>query len=213
MARYHGQDLITTKITFNGSSEVNKIYKEMQRMFDEVGGAYASKTNRSITDIKYALRKANEVIYEEAFRRAPVIRPEIYAGESEDRKPVHIKDRRYMVERSAHGKKWQKRGIIARRVVTFKAPVSEYVASVEFGRDSFMQVVRKKPYGITSGETDFFLRKVGAAEAQPFLLPAQKAAANRALEVFAATLQKRWLTTLKRVSKRRNTNAKGWNSA
>jgi hypothetical protein len=212
MARYHGQDLIETKLTFNGISNVNKIYKEMQEMFNEVGGAYASKTNRSITDIKYSLRKANEVIYNEAFKRAPVIRPEIYAGESDDRKPVHIKDRRYMIERSAHGKKWLKRGIVARRVVTFKDPVSEYVAAVEFGRDSFMQVVKKKPYGITSGETDFFLRKVGAASAQPFLLPAQKAAANRALNVFALTLQKRWLNTLKRTSKKRQRSVDGWSN-
>ncbi|MGZ7642477.1 hypothetical protein [Vibrio parahaemolyticus] len=195
------ENIVSVDLTFNGESDWKAIEQEMVRVFDEVGAAYKQKRNRSITAINNALKKANQVIYKEARIRAPIIKPHIQATKQESRKNIHLRD--HMIERSASGRKWRAKGIVARRVVTFKAPASEYAAAVEYGRDAFIQVVRKAPFGIKGGQTDYWLRKVGAMEAQPFLRVSQEAKAQEALSVFSRELQKNWLTILKRVNKKR----------
>jgi len=202
------QEMVTVKLDFNGEHDISAIYKEMQKMFDQVAPAYKGKTNRTETDIKYSLRVANQVIYREARIKAPRIRPDIHARQSKEKQEIHLSDKKYMVERSAAGKKFRSQGIVARRVVTFKDPVSKYVAAVEYGRDSFIQVMKKKPYGVKGGDTSFWLRKVGAMKAQPFLRKSQNNKAQIAYNTFTETLSKRWLTTLKRVAKHNKNKGK-----
>ncbi|MDP5253372.1 MULTISPECIES: hypothetical protein [unclassified Vibrio] len=194
--------LLAVSLSFNGQDSLSAIESEMVSLFGEVGAAYKKKTNHSIKVIKDALKEANQVIYKECLVKAPVIRPAILARESKATRDIHIGDPRYMVERSSHGKKWLKDGIVARRIVTFKSPVSSYAAALEYGRGEFLQVVRKAPYGITKGETDFWLRKVGAMEAQPFLLPSQRNKADKAMVVFASSLSSRWLKVLKKLERK-----------
>jgi len=194
MARYHNTDLLAVKLDVNDKHDISKIYSEMARMFDAVAPAYKGKTNRTELDIKFALKSANQVIYREVKLRAPTIRPEIQAGKSESRKSVHLSDKKYMKERQAEGKRWRSQGIIARRVVTFSAPVSTYVAAVEYGRDSFLQFVKKSSKG-------GYVRKVGAMKAQPFLRVSQNTKAQAAYDTFAAVLAARWVNTMKAVAR------------
>ncbi|HGE6013831.1 TPA: hypothetical protein ACGGR7_002095 [Vibrio cholerae] len=201
MSKY---DLVSFELEFNGRVDLAGIENEMVKLFGEVGASYKKKKNHSVTVIQGALRDAHQVIYRECLIKAPTIRADILANESKERRDIHLGDPKYMVERSAHGKKWLQSGIIARRVITFKHPVSEYAAAVEFGRDSFLQVVKKAPYGITKGQTDYWLREVGAMAAQPFLLPSQRNKANQVINVFASSLSNRWLKVLRRLERKRN---------
>jgi len=201
MAKTHDTDLLTVKLAFNGKTDVSAIYKDMQKMFDQVAPAYKGKTNRTETAIKASLTKANQVIYREARMKAPRIRPDIQAAKQKSRKDVHLSDKEYMVERAAAGKVWRKQGIIARRVVTFKAPVSSYVAAIEYGRDEFVQVAKKKAGDNMGGETGFYMRHVGAMKAQPFLRKAQNSKAQVAIDTFATVLSKKWINILARVAK------------
>lgn len=204
--RIRNGELVATELTLNGKESLPEILKEMSSLFEVVGTTYKSKTNKSVLNIKQALKEANLIIYREAKVRAPVIKPHIYESQSEANKAVSLKN--HMVARTAHGKKWLQRGIIARQVVTFKSPrdknaqpPAQYAAAVEVGRDEFMQVVRKKPFGITGGETDFWLRKVPAMKAQPFLIPALESKAGAAYQVFASVLSKRWRKTLEKIER------------
>tara|TARA_Y100001960_G_C14784209_1_gene890296 strand:+ start:31162 stop:31788 length:627 start_codon:yes stop_codon:yes gene_type:complete len=207
MARADGW--VETKITYNGEADIRKMYSQMINLFDQVAIAYPNgKTNRGFLDIRYSLAKANKVIHAEVLKRAPVIRPEIAAKQSKKMQLLSLRDPKQTVARSAHSKKLMRRGIIARQVVTFRndkenGSTGSYAAAIEFGRDPFMQVLEKKKHNVEGGDTDFFLRAVGAMKPQPFLIPAQRAKANQAMNVFAATLQKRWLTTLKKVASTR----------
>lgn len=194
--------LVTFDLSFNGETNLSAIEDEMVKLFGEVGAAYKKNKNHSLTVIQGALKDAHQVIYRECLVRAPTIRADVLANESVEMRDVHLGDPKYMVERSAHGKKWLKDGIVARRIVTFKYPVSRYAAAVEYGRQEFMQVVKKAPYGITKGETDFWLRKVGAMEAQPFLIPSQRDKADQALNIFASSLSNRWLKVLRRLERK-----------
>lgn len=208
-------ELVVTDLEFNGNSDVSKIYKEIKKTFAEVGTAYkttgTTKTPRGVLDIRYALKHANKLIYDAAQIRAPIIKPHIYQGQSKANQAVSLKN--HMVEGQRLGKKWINRGIIARRVVTFrgKAKVegamspAQYAASVEFGREKFMQVA-KKPVGITGGETDYYLRTVGATQPDPFLIPALEAKAQPAYDLFYKVLEKRWNTTMKTTAKRNGSN-------
>lgn len=186
---------VNTSLTLNGSKSLSQIEREMVKMFEEVGTAFKTKRNKSVIAIQAAMRDANQVIYEEALLRAPVIRPEIFAKESKRYHSVHLGSREHMIERSAVGKKWIKQGIIARRVVTFRDPASEYAAAVEYGRSEFLQVA--------SNRNGLWLRTVGAMEAQPFLRPAQKAKAQEAVNVFTTSLSNRWLKVLSTLNRRK----------
>lgn len=201
MSKY---DLVSFELEFNGRVDLSGIENEMVELFGEVGASYKKKKNHSFTVIQGALRDAHQVIYRECLIKAPTIRADILASESKERRDIHLGDPKYMVERSAHGKKWLRSGIVARRIITFKPPVSEYAAAVEFGRDSFLQVVNKAPYGITQGQTGYWLREVGAMAAQPFLLPSQRSKANQAINVFASSLSNRWLKVLRRLERGSN---------
>ena len=204
MASFHRFDMVTTELEFNGETDWRAIEAQMVRLFDEVGVNYRQRRNRSLTVISAALKVAHQVIYKEAQVRAPVIKPHIQAGKQEDRKDIHLGSPKYMIERSAHGKKWLQQGIVARRFVTFKDPVSTYAAAVEYGRDKpFLQVVKKAPFGIQSGDTDYWLRTVAPMEAQPFLGKAQRAKAQQAVNVFGTELSRRWLVVLRRLDRNR----------
>ncbi|KAB0285468.1 hypothetical protein F2P58_23435 [Vibrio fortis] len=203
MASASRREYVEVKLDFNGKSSWSGIEKEMVRLFDEVGLNYNKRTNHSISVIKGALKAANQVIYKEAQVRAPVIKPHIQATKQTSRKNIHLGSPEYMIERSAHGKKWVQQGIIARRFITFKKPVSEYAAAIEYGRDAFLQVVRKKPFGIQGGDTSFWVRQVGAMKAQPFLRESQQAKAQEAVNTFSTVLERRWLRVLTRLEKRR----------
>jgi hypothetical protein len=205
MARRFNFDFVSADLSMNGENDISGIYREMIKMFDQVAPAYKSKTNRTELDIRHAMKEAHQLIYHQARIQAPKIRPEIQAGKEEGRKDVHLSDKRYMIERQALGKKWRSQGIVARRVVTFKDPVSKYVAAVEYGRESFMQpIVRETKNGATIA-----FRKVGAAKAQPFLRKAQKRKAQPAVNEFSRVLKVRWLKTLKRVGQVNAAKAKG----
>ena len=202
-------ELATVSLSVNGRDDISAIYNEMVKMFDQVAPAYTGKTNRTELDIKHALKKANELIYREARLKAPRIRPEIQEGKIQSRKNIHLSDPKYMKERSSAGKKFRAKGIIARRIVTFAHPVSTYVAALEYGRDEFLQVMKKKPYGIVGGQTDSWLRKVGAMDAQPFLRKSLDNKAQQAYDEFSSVLKKRWINTLKAVGRHNAKKGKG----
>ena len=184
-------------LDFNGKTKLSDILAEMTSKFDEVAGSYKGKTNRAETDIKFALKKANQVIYREVKLRAPRIKPHIQAGKSKERKLIHLKD--HILEKPTNGKTWRSQGM-SRRVVTFSKEVSHYVAALEYGRDEFMQV-RKKPKSVKGGDTSYWLRSVGAMKAQPFIKVAQNKKAQAAFDTFSDVLGVRWLKTMKKVAK------------
>ncbi|EID0057164.1 hypothetical protein LA065_003192 [Vibrio parahaemolyticus] len=185
---------VTTELSFNGKSQLSAIQKEMTQVFSEVGLAYKGRKNRSLSVIQGALKDAHQVIYEEVLARAPTIKPEILERESPELRNVHIKSREYTVERSALTKRMRNRGLVARRIITFKEPVSKYVAAVEFGRDESFHLKAGKG-------ANFKVIRLAPMKAQPFLRPAQRAKASEAILTFNTALQKRWLTVLKRLNK------------
>jgi hypothetical protein len=209
MAQMKNTDLLTVALDFNGKRDLSEIYREMTKMYDQVAPAYKGKVNRTETDIRYSLRKANEVIYREARLKAPKVRPDIQARQNKELQLIHLSDKKYMIEGARQGKTWRKQGIVARRVVTFKAPVGEYAAAVEYGRKEFMQVIENKSYKKKNGDTNFHLRAVGAMKAQPFLRKAQNSKAQSAFDTFSAVLDKRWNTTMKTVAKHHAKEAEG----
>ncbi|PHS22005.1 MAG: hypothetical protein COA84_14075 [Robiginitomaculum sp.] len=169
----------------------------MQSMWDAVGSSYKSKTNRSLLDIRYSLRLANNVIYKRALLRAPSIRSEIRATEPAYRKAISLKDKSGLREASAMSRRLQSKGIVARRIVGSAGYASQYIAAVEYGRDEFVQPRTK----IVNGAIEATFRKIGRAKAQPFLRQALFHGAQPAYDVFASTLEKRWAATMRRATK------------
>jgi len=188
---------ISSDLTYNGSRSLPDIYKEMDKMWNLVGKAYESPNNRAVLDIRYSLRKANEVIYKRALSRAPSIRSEIRDTEPAYRKAISLKDKSGLQERSAMSKRLMSRGIIARRTVGSAGYASQYIAAVEYGRDEFVQPRTK----IVNGAVEATFRKIGKAKAQPFLRQALFSGAQPAYDVFTSTLEKRWAATMKRVAR------------
>lgn len=172
------------------------IYKEMELMWNAVGSNYKSKTNRSLLDIRYSLKKANQIIYQRALRRAPSIRSEIKKTEPQYRKLISLKDDTGLREASAMSKRLLSKGIVARRIVGSAGYASQYIAAVEYGRDAFVQ---PRP-NISSGALEVTFRNIGKARAQPFLRQALFHGAQPAHDVFAKTLEKRWAATMRRAT-------------
>lgn len=201
----HKTDLLTVALDFNGSTKLSDILAEMQSRFEDVADVYVGKTNKAELDIRAALKAANEVIYREVKMKAPRIKPHIQATKSKDRKDIHLKD--HIQAKATNGKTWRSQGM-SRVVVTFAPIVGSYAAALEYGRDEFMQVMKKKPFGIKGGDTDYWLRSVGAAKAQPFIRDAQTRKAQAAFDTFSSVLGTRWVKRMKAVEKKIAAKAK-----
>ncbi len=192
---------VESELTYNGKSSLPTIYAEMQKTWDAVGKSYKSKTNRSLLDIRFSLRKANESIYRRALARAPVIKADIKATEPEYRQEISLRDKSGLREGSAMSRKLQSRGVVARRIVGSKGYASQYIAAIEYGRDEFVQPRTK----IVGDRVQATFRTIGKARPQPFLRQSLYHGAQGAYDIFSTTLEKRWTATMRRVA-RRNQN-------
>ncbi len=189
---------IRSDLNYNGHRGLSSIYKEMDLMWNQVGKSYKSKNNRSVLDIRFSLKQANQIIYKRALARAPSIKADVKRTEPEFRKKISLKDKSGLQERSAMSKRLMSKGIIARRTVGSSGYASQYIAAIEYGRDEFIQPRTK----VVDGSIQATFRKIGKARAQPFLRQSLYHGAQPAYDVFANTLERRWAATMRRVAKR-----------